>query len=167
MKWFLSLLLLLFLSLQAQAQVLIEYPINQNMDLFDWENFINEEHTQSLINYRNKKLSFYGSSLTTIDTLNIAKSDLVQLEQELGLYRQNIKSGLSKFKMAKAEETINRHWENIRNIEEQFQYRSGLQMSMGADFKPIRMVKQASENVKGLRKACGIFTIGIIRFFLI
>ena len=149
MKCFISLFLFLLLSFQVQAQVLVEY--DQDIDIPYWQNFISEEHTQSLINYRNKKLSFYGSNLSTIDTLNIAKSDLVRLEQELGLYKQDIKSGLFMVEINKAEEVINRHWENIRNIEEQFQFRAGLKTPTDED-ELIRMVKQAAENVVGFNQ---------------
>ena len=149
MKCFISIFLFLLLSFQVQAQVLIEY--NQDIDIPYWQNFISEEHTQNLINYRNKKLSFYGSNLSTTDTLNIAKSDLVRLEQELGLYKQDIKSGLFMVEIDKAEEVINRHWENIRNIEEQFQFRAGLKTPTDED-ELIRMVRQAAENVEGFNQ---------------
>ncbi|MCZ0932066.1 MAG: hypothetical protein OXJ52_02820 [Oligoflexia bacterium] len=33
---------------QAQAQVLIEYPINQNMDQFDWQAFVIRKMSENI-----------------------------------------------------------------------------------------------------------------------
>ena len=45
---------------QVQAQVLIEYPINQNMDQFDWQAFSDQENVQKYIDFRSQSLKFFG-----------------------------------------------------------------------------------------------------------
>ena len=126
MKLFFSLFFLFFsfLPFQFQAQVLIDYRI-QNMDQFNWLDFINEENIQKHINFRNQRFNSYGAEVNTITGLNIVKLQLLRIEQELGLYKAGIKTGLSPEVMRSVEEAIHRHWNNIINIEQQIQAQAG------------------------------------------
>ena len=116
MKLLFSFIALSILSFQAQAQVLIEYPINQNMDLFDWEAFINKETIQQRIDFENKIFNLLGPD-SVINGLNLGKSDLARLEQELELYKQGIKQGLSSEEIQQAEEAIKLYRDGISSIE--------------------------------------------------
>ena len=116
MKLLFSFVALFVLSFQAQAQVLIEYPINQNMDLFDWEAFIDKETIQQRIDFENKIFNLLGPD-SVINGLNLGKSDLTRLEQELELYKQGIKQGLSFEEIQQAEEAIKLYRDGISSIE--------------------------------------------------
>ena len=111
---------------QTQAQVLIEYPVYQNMDQFDWQTFNNNENIQEYINFRNKAFEDLGAKSFIIEGLNIDKLQLLKIEQELGLYKTGIKTGISFEEIGLAEEAIRLHWENINNIENQMQTYAGL-----------------------------------------
>ena len=115
---------------QVQAQVLIEYPINQNMDQFDWQAFINEENIQKHIDFRSQSFKFFGLD-SVITGLNLDKLDLIRLELELDLYKKGIKQGLSGYEIQQAEEAIRRHWENVRNIEDQIRGYAGFEAAGG------------------------------------
>ena len=107
------------LSFPSQAQSLIEYSIRLNMDKFNWSDFIDRENIQKQINFENQIFELLGPGFNTIDSLNIGKSDLVRLEQELELYKMGIKQGLSPEIIGSAEEAIQLHWDNVNNIENQ------------------------------------------------
>ena len=123
MKWVFS-LFLFFSSLSLQAQVLIEYPINLNMDQFDWSAFSDKANTQKQIDFENQIFKLLGPE-STITGLNIGKSDLMRLEQELELYKLGIKTDFP-VDIGEAEEAIRLHWENIMDIESQIQNEAGL-----------------------------------------
>ena len=131
MKLFFSLVFIFFsfLSLQTQAQVLIEYPINLNMDQFNWLAFSSEENINKHIDFRNQTLKLFGSGIRTITNLNLNKSQLAKLEQELALYKQEIKTDFP-VDIREAEEAIQSHWKNIRRIENQIQAYAGLGVSV-------------------------------------
>ena len=130
MKLFFSLFFIFFsfLSLQTQAQVLIEYEIAQNMDQFDWSDFSNKEKVKEKIDFEKQIFKLLGPE-STITGLNIGKSDLIRLEQELELYKQGIKTDL-RVDIGEAEEAIQFHWENIISIENQIQAYAGLGVSV-------------------------------------
>ena len=111
-------------SVPSQA-VLIEYPINLNMDQFDWQTFSNKENVQEYIDFRNETFREIGADFI-ISGLNLDKLDLVRLEQELALYRRGIKTGLSESDIAMAEEAIRIHWESVSGIESQMRFWAGL-----------------------------------------
>ena len=126
MKLFFSLFFLFFyfLPFQSQAQVLMNRQVYQNMDQFNWLDFTHEENIQKHINFRNQRFNSYGAEINTITGLNIAKLQLLRIEQELGLYKTGIKTGLSSEVMT-VEEAIRSHWDNIINIEQQIQAQAG------------------------------------------
>ncbi|MCZ0933252.1 MAG: hypothetical protein OXJ52_08895, partial [Oligoflexia bacterium] len=121
---------------QAQAQVLIEYPINQNMDQFDWQAFIDEENVRKHIDFRRQTLEYVGPA-RIITGLNLDKLDLIRLEIELDLYKQGRKRGLSGYKIEQAEEAIRLHWENVGNIENQIRAYAGLGVVRAGDIGTI------------------------------
>ena len=128
MKWFFS-LFLFFSSLSLQAQVLIEYPINLNMDQFDWSAFSDSKNIQEYIDFRNETFDTLGAKFFTISGINIDKSQLIEIEKELALYKQEIKTDL-RIDIEEAEKAIQFHWENIRSIENQIQTYAGLGVSV-------------------------------------
>ena len=83
------------------------------------QTFIDRENIQKQINFENQIFELLGPGLNTITSLNIGKSDLVRLEQELDLYKKGIKQGLSPEMIGSAEEAIQLHWDNVNNIENQ------------------------------------------------
>ena len=89
------------------------------MDKFKWSDFIDRENIQKQINFENQIFEQLGPGFNTIDSLNIGKSDLVRLEQELDLYKKGVKEGLSPEMIGSVEEAIQLHWENVNNIENQ------------------------------------------------
>ena len=108
------------LSFQSsQAQVLIEYPINLNMDKFNWSDFIDSNSVKEYMDFHNQRFNLLGPGFNTITGLNIGKSQLVQIEQELELYKKGMKKGLSPEIIGSAEEAIQLHWDNVNNIENQ------------------------------------------------
>ena len=123
MRLLFSFVFLFFLSFQAQAQSLIEYPIHLNMDEFDWEAFTNKENIQKHIDRRNRRFKIHGAKIITID---LSKKDLVQIEQELELYKRGIKTGLSPEIIQLAEEAIALHRENVNSIENKINAYAGL-----------------------------------------
>ena len=123
MRLLFSFVFLFFLSFQAQAQSLIEYPIHLNMDEFDWEAFTNKENIQKHIDRRNRRFKIHGAKIITID---LSKKDLVQIEQELELYKRGIKTGLSSEIIQLAEEAIALHRENVNSIENKINAYAGL-----------------------------------------
>ena len=125
MKLFFSLFFLFFSfsPFQSQGQVLMDYQVYQNMDQFDWLDFINEENIQEHINFRNQRFNLHAVN-NTITGLNIAKLQLLRIEQELGLYRQRIKTGLP-VDIRDAEGAIQSHLNNIINIEQKIQAQAG------------------------------------------
>ena len=128
MKWFFS-LFLFFSSLSLQAQVLIEYPINLNMDQFDWSAFSDSKNIQEYIDFRNETFDTLGAKFFTISGINIDKSQLIEIEKELALYKQEIKTDL-RIDIEEAEKAIQLHWKNIRRIENQIQAYAGLGVSV-------------------------------------
>ena len=112
-------------SLKIQAQVLIDYEVVQDMDRFDWSAFSNKSTIRADIEFENKIFNLLGPG-STIGDLNIGKSDLIRLEQELDLYRQGRKTGLSPNNIKLAEEAIALHWSNINNIEAQIKAYAGI-----------------------------------------
>ena len=125
MKALFSFIVLLF-SFQVPAQVLIEYETTKDMDQFDWLEFINEENIQKHIDFRSRRLNRFGAKINTITGLKWNKLDLIQIEQELGLYKMGEKTGLSPEMIKAAEEAIGLHWENIISIEDQIRVQAGL-----------------------------------------
>ena len=126
MKGLFSFIFVLFyLSLHTQAQILIEHPIELDMDRFDWLAFSSGKNIQNHIDFRNKTLNLFGNSFI-INNLKRDKSQLAQIEQELGLYKIGVKTGLSAEMIQSAEEAIQLHWENIDNLENQIRARAGL-----------------------------------------
>ena len=134
MKLLFSFVFLFFLSFQTQAQVLIEPPIDLNMDEFDWEAFTNKENIQKHIDDRNQLFKTYGVKILSIKW---SKIDLVQIEQELELYKRDIKTGLSSEIIQLAEEVIALHWRHVNSIEYQINTYAGL-----GDFVDINAMKQ-------------------------
>ena len=111
--------------IQAQAQVLIPGPVYEyNFNQFDWQAFSDEKNVQEYIEFRNEILRDIGVDFA-VPYINIDKSDLARLEQELGLYKQGIKTGLP-VDMRRAEEAVKLHWENIDSIEGQIKVYAGL-----------------------------------------
>ena len=106
-----------FLSIQSQAQVLIKQSISENMDLFDWQAFIDKENIQKNIGFRNQGFNLFGANINILDRLNFDKLDLVQLEKELELYKQGVKRALSSEDIQRAEEAIKLYRDNIEIIE--------------------------------------------------
>ena len=152
MKLIFSFVFLFFsiLSLQSKAQVLIEYEILQNMDLFDWLAFSDKEIIRSQIEHENEIFTLLGPNSTIIG-LNFGKSGLIRLEQELELYRRGIKTGLP-VDMREAEEAIQLHWENVNNIESQIKGHAGL-AGGSVEFMPIvPMIGKAEDYYKGMRE---------------
>ena len=142
MKLLFSFIVFFFSSLafQSQAQILIKYPIRSNMGQFDWSAFSDKETVRKQIRFENEIFKLLGPE-SIITGLNIGKLDLVQIEQELGLYKQGIKTGLSAEMMGSAEEAIRLHWGNINNIEGQIKAQAGL--AGGVEF--IQMKKTIGE----------------------
>ena len=126
MKLLFSFTFLLFssLSFQVQSQVLIkgsasEYDFNK----FDWSSFTNK--AQEYIDFKNEIVNEIGAGFI-ISRINLDKSDLIRIEQELGLYKQGIKTGLSAEMIQAAEEAIALHWENVNKLENQIKVHAGL-----------------------------------------
>ena len=145
MKLFFSLFFLFFyfLPFQSQAQMLMNYRVYQNMDQFNWLDFIKEENIQKHIDFMNETFEDLGVKSFTITRLNVDKLLLLRIEQELGLYKAGIKTGLSSEVMRSVEEAIHRHWNNIINIEQQIQAQAGfdvatpeLTLKMSLGFEP-------------------------------
>ena len=134
MKLLFSFIFLFFLSFQTQAQVLIEYPIHLNMDEFDWQAFTNKENIQRDIYRRNRRFKTYGVKSHSID---LSKIDLVQIEQELELYKRGIKTGLSSERIQLAEAVIALHRRHVNSIEYQINTYAGL-----GDSVDIRIMEQ-------------------------
>ena len=82
------------------------------MDQFNWSDFINEKNIQKHIDFRNQRFNLYGAKINALTGLNIAKIQLLRIEQELDLYRQEIKTGLH-VDIGEAERAIQSHWSNI------------------------------------------------------
>jgi len=100
------------------------------MDQFDWLGFVDEESIQTYIDFRNQRFNLYGGAINTITGLNIAKLQLLRIEQELKLYRLGVKEGLSSDEIELAKQTIDRHWNNIMNIESQIQLQAGFRVAI-------------------------------------
>ena len=146
MKWFFSLLFIFFssLSFQVQAQVLIPGPVfKYNFNQFNWLAFSSEENIQKHIDFSNQTLKLFGPGIRIITNLNLNKSDLIKLEQELALYKQGIKTDL-RVDIGEAEKAIQFHWENIRSIENQIQAYAGLGVSV-EDLEGITAVPMIGE----------------------
>ena len=106
------------LFLPVQAQVLIPGPnLEYDFNQFDWQAFVTEENIQKSIDFRNQGFHYFGPNINTLNFLNFNKMDLVRLEQELSLYEQEIKEGLSYEEIEQAKEAIRLHRENISSIE--------------------------------------------------
>ena len=132
MKLFFSLVFIFFsfLWFQVQAQVLIPGPVSKyNFNQFNWLAFSSEENIKEHIDFRNEIFNALGARFTIISYLNIEKANLIKLEQELALYKQEIKTGL-RVDIGEAEEAIQFHWENIISIENQIQAYAGLGVSV-------------------------------------
>ena len=105
------------LSFQSQAQGFIPGPnLQYNFDNFDWKSFNNKENIQQRIDFRNEMFRDIGADFIAPD-ISLGKTDLTRLEQELELYKQGIKQGLSFEEIQQAEEAIKLHRDNISNIE--------------------------------------------------
>ena len=129
MRLFVAFVFLIFssLSIESQAQGFIPGPVFEyDFNQFDWSAFSDTANVQKHIDFRNQGFHFFGANTNTLDGLNLGKADLIRLEQELELYKRGIKTGLSSEEMQLAEETIQRHWENINNISAQIQGYAGL-----------------------------------------
>ena len=113
------------LSLPIKAQVLIEQEFVNDMDRFDWIAFSDRENARKQIEFENEIFELLGPDSVIIG-LNLGKSDLIRLEQELELYRRDIKTGLSPERIKVAQEVIALHWAGIRRIEAQIKAHSGL-----------------------------------------
>jgi len=131
MRLFFSLfsLLFYFISFPSQAQVLMKYQVYQNMDQFDWLGFVNEENVRKHVDFTNQAFQDLGGQFI-ITRLKLDKLQLLRIEQELELYREGIKEGLSSDEIKLAKRTIDRHWNNIMNIERQIQAQAGFRVSM-------------------------------------
>ena len=128
MKLLFSFIFLLFssLSFYTQAQVLIEYEIAKDMNQFDWSAFSNKANVQEHIDFRNQRFNLLGAKVNTITGLKWNKLDLVRIEQELGLYKQGIKTGLSAEMIQAAEKAIALYWESVNSIADQIKAQAGL-----------------------------------------
>ena len=105
------------LSFQAQAQVIVPGPIFEyDFNKFDWKSFIKPENIQEYTGFRNEVFEDIGADFI-ITYLSSDKSDLSRLEQELELYKQGIKQGLSFEEIQQAEEAIKLHRDGISSIE--------------------------------------------------
>ena len=113
-------------QVQAQAKVLLEYEVSQDMNLFDWRVFIEEGEIQEQIGLRDRRFYYFGAGRPVLRRLNFDKLHLVQIELELGLYKRGLKLGLSGEEIERAEEAIERHWESIVGIEGQIRYYAGV-----------------------------------------
>ena len=120
------------------------------MDQFDWSNFSNKETIKSQIEHENEIFKLLGSGPNIISSLNIGKLDLIKLEQELELYKQGIKTGLSPEEIGQAEEAIALHWNNINSIENQIKAHAGLGGSVDVVATP--MVGKMEDYYKGMRE---------------
>jgi len=132
----------------VQARVLIEYPINQNMDRFDWQAFIQDKNIQKHIDFRNRRFKFFGLD-SVITGLNLDKLDLIRLDLELELYKRGIKQGLSRYEIQQAKEAIKLHWGNVNNIAAQIRGYAGLEMMTGEiEFMPMQGVVGSIEDYR-------------------
>ena len=150
MKLFFSFIFLLFssLSFHTQAQVFIEHEIINNMDQFDWLAFSDKETIRSQIEHENEIFKLLGSGPNIISSLNIGKSDLIRLEQELELYKRGIKIGLP-VDIGEAEEAIQLHWNSVNSIENQIKAYAGLGGSV--EVMPIApMIGEAKDYYNGV-----------------
>ena len=117
------------LPFQVQAQVLIPENIYRyDFNEFDWSAFINEDNIQKHIDFENQIFNLFGPD-SVITGLNLGKSDLIRIEQELGLYKMGVKKGLSFEEIKLAEKAVQLHWENINSIENQMRAYAGLEGS--------------------------------------
>ena len=142
MKLFFSFVFLFFLSFQTQAQVLIEPPINLNMDQFDWEAFTNKENIQEHIDNINRRFRTYGIKASI--GIKWDMIDLVQIEQELELYKMGIKTGLSSERIQLADGAIAIHWEYVNNMENQIKTYAGLGGSV--DVRTMKQIRRIGED---------------------
>ena len=129
MKLFFSLVFIFFSTFlfQIQAQVLIEYP--GGMSQFKWSAFSDSTNIQEYIKFRNEVFATLGAGFFTISGINIDKSQLIEIEKELALYKQGIKTDL-RVDIGEAEKAIQLHWKNIISIEKQIQAYAGLGVSV-------------------------------------
>ena len=143
MKLFFSLVFIFFSTFlfQIQAQVLIEYP--GGMSQFKWSTFSDSTNIQEYIKFRNEVFATLGAGFFTISGINIDKSQLIEIEKELALYKQEIKTDL-RIDIEEAEAAIQFHWENIRSIENQIQAYAGLGVSV-EDLEGITAVPMIGE----------------------
>ena len=146
-------LVFIFVSVQVKGQVLLEYEVSEDMDLFDWRVFIEEGEIEGQVDFRKRRFDLYGVGPNVLTGLNLSKLDLVQIELELGLYKKGLKLGLSVEEIERAEEAIERHWESIVNIERQIRYHAGLLWDIEEeelDFSSIRMAGSVEDYQKGV-----------------
>ena len=150
MKLFFSLVFIFFSTFlfQIQAQVLIEYP--GGMSQFKWSAFSDSTNIQEYIKFRNEVFATLGAGFFTISGINIDKSQLIEIEKELALYKQEIKTDL-RIDIEEAEEAIQFHWENIISIEKQIQAYAGLGVSV-EDLEGITVAPMIGE-AKAYRNA--------------
>ena len=117
MRLFFYLIFLFFLPFQSQAQGFIPgLNLEYNFNEFDWQVFSDRINVQKQIEFRSETVNLFGYE-AVITGVNLAKLDLVRIEQELSLYEQEIKEGLSYEEIEQAKEAIRLHRENISSIE--------------------------------------------------
>ena len=139
-----------FLSFQSQSQVLVEYEIAKDMNRFDWSAFSNKVNIQKHIDFRNQRFNLLGAKINTITGIKWNKVDLVQIEQELGLYKMGVKTGLSSEMIQAAEEAIALHWGNVNSIENQIKASAGLLARGLVEVTPIApMIGKTEDYYKG------------------
>ena len=117
MKLFFSFVAFFILSFQAQGQGFIPGPnLQYNFDNFDWKSFNDKENIRHRIDFMNEMFREIGADFIASD-ISLGKTDLTRLEQELELYKQGIKKGLSPEEIWQAEEAIKLYRDGISSIE--------------------------------------------------
>ena len=144
MKVLFSFVFLFFLSFQTQARNLIEHSIRwNNMSEFDWEAFSNKENIQNHIDNRNE---IFDSSGKSPIIFGLDKIHLVRIEQELELYKRDIKKDLSSETIQKTEQTIAFYWEYLNRMENQIKTHAGLiGLASLADSVDTMTIKEANK----------------------
>ena len=150
MRLFFYLFFLFFLPFQSQAQGFIPGPsLQYNFNKFDWQAFSDQENVQEQIEFRSETVNLFGYE-AVITGLNLAKLDLVRLEQELSLYEQGIKEDLSYKEIEQAKEAISLHRENISSIEDTI-LKEGLMLNV-TDGSTVVSAMESIEAVRELYK---------------
>ena len=123
--FFINVIFWYLFSFYVQAEVLVSPTTD--IDRYDWSVFNSETDVEEHIALRNRMYENFGPNPVFISYLNRDKSGLVRLEQEIELNNLGIKNNETlKRESTKAKATIQKHWENILNIEHQIQVSAGL-----------------------------------------